>query len=277
MIFPKNSAMGKAGENYFAYWILKNFGWPCRLFDIDIGIDAQIEVLNEDNRPTGNCLPVQIKSTNGNKLKLQVDTGHLITWSGMNEPVLLVLVDLKTDSPNIYFKEIQCEEVQRIIGDAYDKGQDSKNINFSSSDLLTSSLKGRFTSIGYKKLDKVTKKNAEELIDIIDRNRCHFNVESDCWNEFDFCGIEYVNVIRDYNECCYLHEQVVEAVAILPNVTSVCDSITKSLDEFHLFTSGVENLMSTLGKTDERSIHKDELLRYSSLHSSLIKLIQEKI
>ena len=44
MKYPLGTANGDAGEFFAAYKIAKELGWPCRLFDIDIGIDAQVSV-----------------------------------------------------------------------------------------------------------------------------------------------------------------------------------------------------------------------------------------
>jgi hypothetical protein len=261
MVFEKNSAIGKAGENYFAYWILRNFGWPCRLLDIDIGIDAQIEVLNEMNRPTGNCLPVQIKTTNSEELKLQIDTAHLNQWSQMNESVLLVLIDFKTEEPNIYYKEIQCEDIQNKLNHAALKNHDSKVIWFTDEDLLTKELKNKLTSISYKNLDEITKKNAKELIKIIEEKKQFFEVDSDHWGAFDFDSIEYVYVFDSYDKCCLLYGEILNANLRLANLSSVCNSIDTALEQFQFFTGGVENLLKELFSTDEKHWHKEELIK----------------
>lgn len=259
MVFAKNSAIGKAGENYFAYWILRNFGWPCRLLDIDIGIDAQIEVLNENNRPTGNCLPVQIKTTNSEKLKLQIETEHLNQWSQMNESVLLVLIDFKIAAPNIYYKEIQCEDIQNKLDDAILNNHNSQVIWFTSNDLLTEDIKNKITSISYKNLDEITKKNSKDLITIIEDNKQYFEVNSERWGAFDFNSIEYVHVIDSFNECCLLNEEIENANLQLSNLSSVCNSIDIALEQFQCFTIGIENLLGALFRSDEKHFHKEEL------------------
>ena len=52
MKYLLQTANGDAGEFFFAYKIASALGWPCRLFDIDIDIDAQVEILNEDRTST---------------------------------------------------------------------------------------------------------------------------------------------------------------------------------------------------------------------------------
>ncbi|ELA9302698.1 DUF4365 domain-containing protein [Vibrio parahaemolyticus] len=272
MEFPKNSAKGKAGENYFAYWILRNFGWPCRLLDIDIGIDAQIEVLNGSNRPTGNCLPVQIKTTESKELKLQIDTEHLNQWSMMNESVLLVLVDFGTDSPNIYYKEIQSDDIQSKLNDANSNNIESKVIWFCEQDLLTKELKNKFTSISYKNLDEITIKNAENLIREIETNKKYFDVKPGFWGECDFNNVDHLGVIDSYDRCCVLNEEIENANIQLSNLSSVCDSIDTALEEFEYFTSGIENLLRSLSRMDKNLDHRSDL-NEDQRHNRLRNLI----
>ncbi|EOG4047563.1 hypothetical protein ACLBYQ_004938, partial [Salmonella enterica] len=59
MTYPKTSAEGHAGEYLFAYWISRYFKWPCRLLDIDMGLDAQVEIY-ENELSTGMFIGVQV-------------------------------------------------------------------------------------------------------------------------------------------------------------------------------------------------------------------------
>src|SRR5690242_4709435 len=65
MKYSGKTASGDAGEFFFAYQVASVLGWPCRLFDIDIGIDAQVEVLDEDGKSAGNFVAFQVKTTSG--------------------------------------------------------------------------------------------------------------------------------------------------------------------------------------------------------------------
>lgn len=77
--FVPTGVTGKAGEYYFAYWILRHFQWPCRILDIDVGIDAQVEVF-EDGISTGNFFAVQIKSTIGSTPDIQISLTDFEYW-----------------------------------------------------------------------------------------------------------------------------------------------------------------------------------------------------
>ena len=60
MKYPEKAANGDAGEFFFAYKVASVLKWPCRLLDIDIGIDAQVEILNEDGTSTGRFVAFQV-------------------------------------------------------------------------------------------------------------------------------------------------------------------------------------------------------------------------
>lgn len=100
MKYPKSTATGDAGEYFFAYQITRTLGWPCRLFDIDIGIDAQVEILDVDRNSTGKFAAFQIKATEeGKKISYRyVSKEQLRYWREMETPVFAVLVDLQNRS-----------------------------------------------------------------------------------------------------------------------------------------------------------------------------------
>jgi hypothetical protein len=45
--YPKRSRNGDAGELLVAFTTNRVFGWPCRLLDIDIGVDAELEIMED--------------------------------------------------------------------------------------------------------------------------------------------------------------------------------------------------------------------------------------
>jgi hypothetical protein len=96
MKYPKKTAHGDAGEFFFAYQIASILKWPCRLFDIDIGIDAQVEILDEKGVSSGKFVAFQIKTTNAEDHSAcsYVDEEHLAYWRSLDVPVFVVLVDL---------------------------------------------------------------------------------------------------------------------------------------------------------------------------------------
>lgn len=99
MKYPLTLAHGDAGEFFFAYKIASVLKWPCRMIDIDIGLDAQVEVLNEaDRTSTGRFVAFQVKTREEvAQSYLYVSQEHLAYWREVSLPVFVVLVDLGTN------------------------------------------------------------------------------------------------------------------------------------------------------------------------------------
>lgn len=99
MKYPRTAATGHAGEFFFAYQIAKVLGWPCRIFDIDIGVDAQVEILDAKRESTGKFVAFQIKTTATEGVDGRyVGPEQLAYWKELEHPVFLVLVDLEDES-----------------------------------------------------------------------------------------------------------------------------------------------------------------------------------
>ncbi|WP_321840775.1 DUF4365 domain-containing protein [Paraburkholderia bannensis] len=97
-----NAANGNAGEYYFAYVISSVLKWPCRLIDIDIGVDAQIEVLDENKYSTGQFIAIQIKTRSGGERSISVSDEKLLYWKNLELPVYVALVALSSKEPKVY-------------------------------------------------------------------------------------------------------------------------------------------------------------------------------
>lgn len=99
MKYPVGTANGDAGEFLFAYRIASVLKWPCRLFDIDIGIDAQVEVMGPDRASTGRFVAFQIKATSAEERDCcYVSKRQLAYWADLELPVFVVLVDLASEA-----------------------------------------------------------------------------------------------------------------------------------------------------------------------------------
>jgi len=100
MKYPDTTAIGDAGEFYFAYQIAHVLRWPCRLFDIDIGLDAQVEILDAKRNSEGRFVAFQVKTTSveNSKTSVYVKRAQVDYWKTLELPVFVVLVDLPTGS-----------------------------------------------------------------------------------------------------------------------------------------------------------------------------------
>ena len=119
--------------------------------DIDIGIDAQLEIFDESYNSTGNFINAQIKSTKGKKFKVQASKNNLSYWRIVDEPTILVnILDIKGD-PKIYWmlmtKEI-CDEYLETFTNK--PNQKLVSINFDNAKLLTIEDKSDFKTLHIK-------------------------------------------------------------------------------------------------------------------------------
>lgn len=98
MKYPLSTANGDAGEFFAAYKIAKELGWPCRLYDIDIGIDGQVEILTEARESTGRFVAIQVKATSAKEVRCRyVSPPQMEYWRDLHIPVFVVLVDLEKE------------------------------------------------------------------------------------------------------------------------------------------------------------------------------------
>jgi len=122
--FPTHAALGKAAEYFFAYRVSHTLGWPCRLFDVDIGIDGQVEILDSLGMSTGRFIAFQVKTQTRGAAEgyCDVTARHITYWQSVDTPVFVALVDLKR-------KAIFLHEIER--GRKYAKpGKQSTRLHF---------------------------------------------------------------------------------------------------------------------------------------------------
>lgn len=94
---------------------MRNFNWPCRLLDIDVGVDAQIEVF-ENNFSTGDFIPVQIKTKANSDLFKDIKGKDFNYWNQIGYGVLLVLVSIEGEKePKMYWEFFDSERTSNIL------------------------------------------------------------------------------------------------------------------------------------------------------------------
>ncbi|GGA29067.1 DUF4365 domain-containing protein [Dyella nitratireducens] len=118
--YPKRSINGDAGEHFASFKFTRVLGWPCRLQDVDIGIDAEIEIV-EEGGATGNVVKLQIKSfdhiTATGKHDVYVDEADIAYWRKFSVPTIVVCVDLTKQK--VYWKPIHATESYATGGKSY--------------------------------------------------------------------------------------------------------------------------------------------------------------
>lgn len=137
--YTEGGAIGDSGVFYLGHWITTHFGWPFRIQAIaDIGIDAEFEICEDDNRSTSIIVKAQIKSTKTaikKDFSTYVSKEHLTYWINMPLPVVLIKVDLAT--PCILYKIVSNYDDVYPTGNGY-------RIDFSyDNDQLRPSEKGK--------------------------------------------------------------------------------------------------------------------------------------
>lgn len=135
MKYIEKVANGNAGEFYFAYWISSNFIWPCRILDIDMGLDSQIEIYDDSNHSTGMFIGVQIKTTAKTleeSPSVSVPLKNIVYWESINDPIVIVRVCLNNnkEEPLMYWKHLSKDLLKGFLIGAKESNIENVTINF---------------------------------------------------------------------------------------------------------------------------------------------------
>lgn len=118
MRYKSKAVTGDAGEYFFAYKVTSMFKCAVRLLDIDLGVDAEIEVVEEE-KSSLRLIKVQIKSSanvTGDSHSIYVTPEHIEYWKNTNLPVIVCLVDLVNEK--VYWKYIENESNYQSSGES---------------------------------------------------------------------------------------------------------------------------------------------------------------
>lgn len=108
--YTRTAINGDAGEYFVAYKITSMFGFATRLLDVDLGVDAEIEIIDQSVSTT-HIIKAQIKSSDsvkGAKHTVSVKEENVEYWKEINLPVVVFLVDLNTEK--VYWRQIKSED-----------------------------------------------------------------------------------------------------------------------------------------------------------------------
>ncbi|AVA42026.1 hypothetical protein C3Z14_08785 [Proteus mirabilis] len=147
MTYLEKVAHGNAGEFYFAYWISNKFVWPCRILDIDMGLDAQVEIYDDKNNSTGMFIGIQVKTTAktlDESPSISVPLKNIVYWESISDPIILIRVCLNNGkkTPSLYWQHLNKKKLKNNIK----KGNESISFKFTKKNKL-------------KKIDKMKWKN----------------------------------------------------------------------------------------------------------------------
>ncbi|WP_419147931.1 DUF4365 domain-containing protein [Pseudoalteromonas 'SMAR'] len=143
MKYNKQQINGDSGEYLLAYKFTHVLGWPCRLYGQDLGVDAEVEILDESGISTGDIIKIQVKAVDSistlDKTSIYVDDRHIEYWKKFCLPVIVCCVDLSTEK--IYWKQVTATE-------AYSTSGASKKVNFClNHNLFSSDSKSKFKEL----------------------------------------------------------------------------------------------------------------------------------
>ncbi|WP_235365978.1 DUF4365 domain-containing protein [Proteus terrae] len=137
MTYQEKVAHGNAGEFYFAYWISNKFVWPCRILDIDMGLDAQVEIYDNKNNSTGMFIGIQVKTTAktlDESPSISVPLKNIVYWESISDPIILIRICLNNggEIPSLYWQHLNKEKLKSYI----QKGNESISFRFTKTDKL---------------------------------------------------------------------------------------------------------------------------------------------
>lgn len=222
MYYAKINRNGDVGEYYFAYWITQTFGWPCRLLDIDLGLDAQIEICNESHKALGQFIAVQIKSTDSKKLSTSLKLNNLHYWSEMQEPVVVVrIIDVDDVEPILYWKVVNTKSISKLITIAESNSSETATLSFTEEDRLTIDEKDIFRFLpALKNLDVLEESSRVLKEKYLDMLSPYYNSSTQTYG-FDNTGCDD-DFIETYNDFCFAMDEVQE-IEYFSDIVSVFD------------------------------------------------------
>ena len=143
MEYSERLSSGDIGEHLVAFKFLKLFRWPCRLYGIDIGVDAEVEMLDDENLSQGDILKVQVKHSDrfsaGDTFSVTTDERHLRYWTRFCVP--LIFCAAESDTMKVYWRQI-------TDLDDYGTSGESKKVTFDRRrHELAAGCKGRFLEL----------------------------------------------------------------------------------------------------------------------------------
>ncbi|WP_318415814.1 DUF4365 domain-containing protein [Photobacterium leiognathi] len=279
MKFDINSSHGKAGEYYFSYWICNNFKWPCRLLDIDVGIDAQIELFNEQYHSTGDFIGVQIKTTMFSEPDVSISLKNLEYWRSIDDPIILVSITLE-NGPKIFWKLINGSDINERIKDIKDKGNKSGTVKFTQDDELLPSHKEDFSKLSLKKLASVLD---EKCVGFGAENKKITALFTKNWNNseeyietdpvqlgLDLSGVE--DYIIDFEQFFEKYIPICDLVSKYPELKTLSSSYNSMEVEYEKSKGYIE---SFIDKVSELDVDYDYEIRNTWKVSSTNKILFE--
>lgn len=232
MKYEKANIIGDAGEYLLASRIIKLFGYPCRLYSIDIGIDAEIELIDCNYKSTGKFVKCQIKTTvDSSKTSLFIDKKHIKYWNSIDIPVVVFLVHLETE-------EIFWHCVDDV--DSYKESTSGFKIEFNTNNTLKKENKEKFDEIALFPLIQQIRKIYEDAYEKVISDKSEFLDESN----YDLTTAEFF--VRNFFEIKFNLNKVEKLIHNNPPLQKIKQTFSKQLSLIYAYIRDVEEIVETI-------------------------------
>lgn len=234
MTYLEKVAHGNAGEFYFAYWISNKFVWPCRILDIDMGLDAQVEIYDDNNHSTGMFIGVQVKATGktlAQKPSVSIPLKNIVYWESIDNPMVLIRVCLNNNKrhPTIYWKHLDKEKLSNYIN----SGNENITITFNKEDILTINDKENWISLFITPDEMKFIKNIEAVRNKIEFYYDYFLIDSSTsTSEYDRYGLSGDNFFHDINNIFNAYDNFQSVIDKNPRLIILSKEVSE-LNEYY--------------------------------------------
>lgn len=276
MTYIEKVAHGNAGEFYFAYWISCNFIWPCRILDIDMGLDAQIEIYDDNYHSTGMFIGAQVKTT-ANTLEespgVSVPRKNLVYWESISDPIVIIRVCLNEDDqhPDLYWKHLNKNKLKNLIDNAIIKDNETVSITFSDDDLLNTSDKTSWLEMFLSDEDKDIIERAEGIKKQLDDFGEYFG---DNFEDGQFInGFPGLSFTSDLNDLLNDYDKLATAVKVNPRLEYLSNDVKSTITSYN---SHIDTILLFFSHACEsHSIYESDFDSFSPINPLLHKIFKK--
>ena len=243
MKYTLTNIIGDAGEHLLVAKVIKLFGFPCRLTTIDIGIDAEIEIINNELKSTGEFLKCQVKTTLSDHYTIYIQKKHIEYWNSVNIPLVVFLVHLHTEK--IYWHCIK--DISQ-----YEMSGSGVKIEFVKTNTLKKSSKKEFIELVHFKSFEEIRRIYEDAYAIAYKDK----VELLDTDNYDFLTVEHF--VHNLNRIQYSLSKVRKLQNRNKSLAKVDVEYAEQLNCIHWYLSEVKMLRDRV-LNEEGSDYYDHL------------------
>lgn len=212
--------------------VIKLFGYPCRLNSIDIGIDAEIELIDDNFKSTGKFIKCQIKTTKlSDKSSLFLAEKHIKYWNSISVPVVIFLVHLDTE-------EIFWHCVDNI--ESYEKSASGYKIEFDSTQILKEDNKEKFDEIAIFPLIQQIKKVYDDAYTKAMSDKSEYLDE----RNYDLTTVEFI--VENFYEIKANLDKVEKLISDNPTLSKIKYKYSKELDVIWEYLREVNEIIEVI-------------------------------